>query len=782
MNDLEFLQSISEQELCELVLLPLLTAIGFSDIRYTHGILEYGKDIVCSKLDPIDGHKYISFAVKSKALDGSVSSSRSVREVYYQLKQSLTEPFVNPFDGREIKLDQAYLLTPFSISQLCIRSIKEEMREQSAAISFIDGPKLLDLLRQYVPDLLSALPDPKHRYLNTLLLRFLQTRTLSSFGTLREFTLPEIYTGGYLSSTTIEEAKYLSFLRGDYGEGKNIHNIFPDNKFIILLADVGAGKTTLLQKLALDLISLPDGSLNPNPALLPFFIRLSAIPPEKTLDKEQFTNWIQDQIAQNFDYEAFSNFKPRERLLLLDGFDEVSSGHENLPEYIQDLSLIFEGGVILTSRPSRIPMLTPPYVYFKLNPFKNEDILEFLKKWFPGDAPKVSELFEHITNDEILLRFCRTPLLLTLYTALASTTKLDALPTRRTDIYDAVTKLLLDDWDAMRNVTNQFSYGVKLFCLESIAYSAHQQTKKEFYRWDLIRLAERVLKSGNKNLEVNASALVDELLFRSSLIRLNENRNLEFVHLSFQEFFSARHLMRLGDIRTVQKILFVDWWKNTLTFYFGLVRGMDEIRLTEKKATGTGHILIEYLSEAEYTSEKVRDIVLLIMAKQILASFEFSESVVDVCRRFSSELLLALQNLLVRYKEEPKLPYYIYNYFRFITSLGVTGGPAAIQELPLLGQLGHKHLISILQEALNHLTDGNWQDFFLKGLDVLRDAIARERLMFNRTEKEEFIKIMEEYIHKFVQTIESSGGLDSKRRANMLARVKKLENSFDNLK
>lgn len=782
MNDIEFLQSISEQELSELVLLPLLTAIGFNDIRYTHGILEYGKDIVCSKLDPIDGHKYISFAVKSKALDGSVSSSRSVREVYYQLKQSLTEPFINPFDGKEIRLDQAYLLTPFSISQLCIRSIKEEMREHSSAISFIDGPKLLDLLRQYVPTLLSSLPDPTHRYLHTLLLRFLQAKTLSSFGSLREFTLPEIYTGGYLSPTTIEEAKYLSFLRGEYSEGKNIHNVFPDNRFLVLLADVGAGKTTLLQKLALDLISMPDGSLNPNPTLLPFFIRLSALTPDKTVSKEQFINWLQDQIAQSLDHQAFSNSKPEERLLLLDGFDEISSGYERLPEYIQDLSIAFKGGVILTSRPSRIPEFKNPFVYFKLNPFKNEDILEFLNKWFPSNASKVNELFDHIIRDAILLRFCRTPLLLTLYTALASTTKLDALPTRRTDIYDAVTKLLLEDWDIMRNVTNQFSYGVKLFCLESIAFNAHQQTRKEFYRGDLVSLAERILKAGNKNIEVNASALIDELLFRSSLIRLNENRDLEFVHLSFQEFFSARHLMRLGDIRTVQKILFVDWWKNTLTFYFGLVRSMDEIRLTEKKATGTGHILMEYLAEADYTSEKVRTTVLLIMAKQILASVELSESVLDACRRFGSELIPALQNLLVRYKEEPKLLNYIYNYFRFLVSLGIVGGAIARQELGLLGQLGPKHLTLILQEALNHFTDDRWQDFFLKGLDLLKDAVARERAIFNRTEKDELIKIMERYIHECVQQIEMSSGLDSKRRAHVLAKIKKLKNSLDNMR
>ena len=436
----------------------------------------------------------------------------------------------------------------------------------------------------------------------------------------------------------------------------------------------------------------------------------------------------------------------------------------------------------MLSRPSRIPALTHPFAYFKLNPFNNGDIIEFLNKWFPGDASRVDDLFNHIKRDEVLLRFCRTPLLLTLYTALASTTKLDALPTRRTDIYEAVTKLLLEDWDAMRNVSNQFSYGVKLFCLESIAFSAQQHARKEFYRLDLIVLVERILKAGKNGQGVEATALIDELLFRSSLIRLNENRNLEFVHLSFQEFFTAKHLMRLGNIKAVQKCLFIDWWKNAVTFYFGLVRSMDEIRLTEKKSAGTGHILMGYLAEADYTSERVRDTVLLVMAKQLLASAELSESVLDACRRFDSELIPALQDLLVRYKDEPKLPTYIYNYFRFIISLGPPGGAIARQEVPLLVRLDPKLLTSILQGALTHLAEENWQDFFLRGLDSLRDSIAREHANFNRTAKEDLMRIMERYIHESVLKIEGSSELNSKRRANVLARIKKLKTSLDNMR
>src|ERR1700687_2315161 len=99
-SDLAFLEGLTEEELCELVLIPLLAAQGYRDIRYTHGFLEAGKDITFGYDDPLGGYLHLCATVKRYPLTGSVSSSRSMHEVYFQINQALTEPFLHPLDGR----------------------------------------------------------------------------------------------------------------------------------------------------------------------------------------------------------------------------------------------------------------------------------------------------------------------------------------------------------------------------------------------------------------------------------------------------------------------------------------------------------------------------------------------------------------------------------------------------------------------------------------------------------------------------------------------------------
>ncbi|WP_299084744.1 hypothetical protein, partial [uncultured Paraglaciecola sp.] len=67
-------------------------------------------------------------------------------------------------------------------------------------------------------------------------------------------TIVEVYTGGYISPTTYEDAKYLSFALNSEGEERlKLSNEILKHKHIAVLADVGTGKTTLLQKLILDI-------------------------------------------------------------------------------------------------------------------------------------------------------------------------------------------------------------------------------------------------------------------------------------------------------------------------------------------------------------------------------------------------------------------------------------------------------------------------------------------------------------------------------------------------
>ena len=115
MNGAEFIQSLSETELTKLVVVPLLQAMGFLNIRYTHGPQEIGKDLVFCWEDPLAGTRHYAMTIRRSKLTGKVSSSRSLMHVYFQLRQALEEPLFDVSSHVRVQVDCIYLLTPHPI-------------------------------------------------------------------------------------------------------------------------------------------------------------------------------------------------------------------------------------------------------------------------------------------------------------------------------------------------------------------------------------------------------------------------------------------------------------------------------------------------------------------------------------------------------------------------------------------------------------------------------------------------------------------------------------------
>ncbi len=211
-SDLAFLQELSERELCELVIMPLLHRMGFAEIRYLHSRDEYGKDIVFADEHPLEGKRYFAATVKRGKLSGSVSSTNSIHELFFQIKQALKSPFSDPRTGKDIQIQKVFVFTPFDISQECILSIRSELQEYSdSCVTFIDGPQLLDHLQTHLPTLLRSLPTPESRYLYFICQRFLDAPLLASMEGTQGLGLLDVYTGGEVSPIAPEQARYLLY-------------------------------------------------------------------------------------------------------------------------------------------------------------------------------------------------------------------------------------------------------------------------------------------------------------------------------------------------------------------------------------------------------------------------------------------------------------------------------------------------------------------------------------------------------------------------------------------
>lgn len=722
---LKFLQSLKEAEFVELVLLPLLDKMGYERIQVTHGASEYGKDIVFSTPDPldlVDGRHYLSATVKMYPLSGSVSSSRAMHEVYFQIRQSLTEPFIHPYNGIDIHIDRVYVITPYPITQQAIRSIRGELQLLENRVFLLSGPELLSLIDRFCSDLLTSLPDLETRYLHTLSRRFLETRALGSLSGQEDPRIHEIYTGGDLSETTPDEAQHISFAFPEVSKRKLWpRDVFKTEKFFVILADVGSGKTTLLHKFASDLISERDKDASFG---MPILVPLHILPGAAFTGYIQFSRGLEEYIQQREGLESFYiENQAHDTVLLLDGFDELPSSHDQVAKLLSQLADHFPKGVLVTSRPSRIPMELTGYSYYKLNPFDDFSIKTFLSKWFTADSEQKARVTTRIFGDPSIKDFCRNPLMLTLYCILARRHSIDDIPNRKTALYESIAALLLGDWDQSRKIQNRFSAAVKEFTLESLAFRTHKSNEKQFSQRTLVYIIEEILAT--KNISHSPMAMYDELLYRSSLIRPNITGNLEFSHLSFQEFFCAKHLLRLGDLKRVQHWLYDEWWRNVMTFYFGLKRSMEGVSIpTSGRSRGKGIRLMEFLAEADYTDAATRNKVFRAVGVDILFSGELSRREIDICLRGGMELARTVGSLVQEGKGEA-------NAANYIRLLAAQESEHALQPLldstPLLSSLKPEYIISILKDSSYLFSSRAGLSFFQQAIGVYTNKLRHSQ-------------------------------------------------------
>lgn len=176
-------------ELTELVVIPLLEGMGFSNIRRTHGPLELGKDLVFCRDDPLTGGRHYSMTIKAARLTGSVSSSRGLRQVYHELRKALDEPLFDVVTHSRVQVDCAYVLTPYGLAESAIASIQALPEYDTGRIRIIDGPSLLSLSSHHLPSLIQSLPPAPDEAMREVVIETLVgkpalSRVLSDFGAL----------------------------------------------------------------------------------------------------------------------------------------------------------------------------------------------------------------------------------------------------------------------------------------------------------------------------------------------------------------------------------------------------------------------------------------------------------------------------------------------------------------------------------------------------------------------------------------------------------------------
>ena len=366
-------------------------------------------------------------------------------------------------------------------------------------------------------------------------------------------------------------------------------------------------------------------------------------------------------------------------------------------------------------------------MYYRLLPFDDRNIREFLEKWFDHDTVLQQNIFERISANSNLKQFCRTPLILTLYSILSSTAEsFEQLPVRRTTIYEQIIQMLLGKWDRLRNVKNQYDAELKQYLLEVIAYEAHYHRSRTFSMYQFSKLADEIMQSSG--FAGDSEELINEIVFRSSLIRRTSTYgDYEFVHLSFQEYLAARRLSRNVESRSIIDDLEDEWWKGCLIFYFGISRTLDGLVIPRKikKHRGIGLRFIEFLAEADFTSASRRSEVLSLLGNDLLGSVKLSNSDLQICSRLGNNLVQILKELVEREGFSGNFS----NYFAIMRSIGTKRAIDAIWEQK--NHLINLPVLSLAEELAKNIGSVNDEigvKFIVDGMLALTSNLGSRRL------------------------------------------------------
>jgi hypothetical protein len=156
------LKALSEDDLVEYVVIPLLRAMGFQDVVNNGGPSEHGKDIVAMKHDELRLPSWLAVVAKKEDLTNSASSHHGLTSVLHQVQQVFDYDFVVTRSATPVKVSRCWVVTSGECLQSAREALAHQMRSRPIlwpAVRWLFREDLVALVNDYVPTLWRNLPN-----------------------------------------------------------------------------------------------------------------------------------------------------------------------------------------------------------------------------------------------------------------------------------------------------------------------------------------------------------------------------------------------------------------------------------------------------------------------------------------------------------------------------------------------------------------------------------------------------------------------------------------------
>ncbi|NEQ53732.1 MAG: NACHT domain-containing protein [Leptolyngbya sp. SIO3F4] len=378
---------------------------------------------------------------------------------------------------------------------------------------------------------------------------------------------------------------------------------------LAVLAWGGYGKTTLLKHVAyiygtkqqgrfqvpkripvlLVLRKYREMLAQENPPNLPELITKHHIPnlPKEGNDRPVPENWAINLLRQG------------NAVVMLDGFDEVAKAQRpKVARWINDQMRQYGNSIfILTSRPKaykeqpaadRLELSTGLWV----QDFNEQQRRDFVTRWYECQekyfhggrndpdvkklaAESAQDLLNQIEARQELKDLAKNPLLLNMIVTFHRRYPRKNLPKRRVELYREICVLQLQDRPGARQLDTVLTECNAQSILQKLALAMMEQRRERVDRRELLLLLKGYVQQQEE--AIDAREFLEQVVQISELL-IEQEDEIEFAHLSFQEYLAAAEIVRTQTETLLYGHLEDDWWKPTVLLYAAQVKPARLIR------------------------------------------------------------------------------------------------------------------------------------------------------------------------------------------------------------
>lgn len=375
----------------------------------------------------------------------------------------------------------------------------------------------------------------------------------------------------------------------------NIENIIKEKKPLLLTGEAGAGKSTLLKRIGETIINKNQDNTR---KCLPVFISVTDIYEANY----NLSHLLNNKTNNYFKGDLETILKDYDIVLLVDSIDEFESSNQKiiikqLDNLFTQLDIKFILGTRSTEKSVSFEQLKN-YNTFTIARFSNQQIEQFVKKFFFNENSRAEKLLEALKENRIIEKLPITPLSLSLISILYEENDLE-IPATITDIYDNFNSLLLGKAivsSRIEFIDISFKERIlSLYALELLKRKEHKpMTMDEFIQYFTEYYKSKTIPLKKGTLQ----EVLDYLVESTGVIYLKNATYVAFNHDSFMEYYAALEIFKHQRVEEKSYVSnFFDLnWQNSAVFYAGNSKDMSDFLKQINQKLSSSKNINEYFS------------------------------------------------------------------------------------------------------------------------------------------------------------------------------------------